>query len=138
MSRAPVLAVAALALLPPASHAQTSEPALPRVIYGATDPQVIYGPASAPPTAAAPSPTRPAPPPRAATPPPPPQGAGTTLQFGWVPIGPPVWSPPGLRPPPPGPPRDTTFERPLPMGTYLGRPPSAPPEPQPMLPRRRR
>ena len=137
MPPAAVLAVAVLMLLAPRLHAQTAEPALPRVIYGMTDPQVIYGPASTPPAVPAPRPARPLPPPQAAAPPPP--GAGTAFVYEWVPVGPPVWGPPGLRPPPPPPPpRDTRFERPLPMGTYVGRPPSAPPEPPPPFPRERR
>lgn len=131
---------AAMALLLAAGPlgAQTTEPepALPRVIYGATPPQVLYGPSSAPP--AAPEEPRIAPPmPQQA-----PQGS-VTYESGPAYLPPPAywagppghWRPPPRRVGPPieNPPRylppDTSrFERPLPQGRYVGRPPSAPPE----------
>ncbi|MBR0678866.1 hypothetical protein GXW74_00050 [Roseomonas eburnea] len=112
---------------------------LPRVIYGAPEPNVIYGPSSAEPERAPPA----APPvARPATPPAPaPQGS---LTYGWGPAYvPPLgyWAPPPHwdRPPRPIRPRPEVsvpparggyYEPPQPPGSYVGRPPSAPPEPR--------
>lgn len=118
------VASAALASVGLPALAQPPEAALPRVIYGTDAPAILYGPPSAPPEARAPA--RPAAPPPQAAPEPPP--AQTTIIQGWIPIGPPAWDRPRhwrRRPPPIAPPRDPRFEPPLPMGTYLGRPPSA-------------
>lgn len=126
-------ALAVLLALPLAAAAQQSEPRLPRIIYGqeATEPRVLYGEPTP-----APEPPRPrAPAPQAAQPLPAPS-SGTSIVQGWVPLGPPRWEPwPDHRPPlghhprwralPEPAPRDTRFESPLPMGSYLGRPPSA-------------
>lgn len=129
-----LVALAAPLALPPSVAAQQAEPRLPRVIHGPESPvpRVLYGePTPAPemrrPAAPAPQATRP---PRPAPP------SGTTVFHGWVPAGPPRWDPwpghppplehhPRWRPLPEPAPRDTRFEPPLPMGTYLGRPPSA-------------
>lgn len=128
----PAAALVALLALGSPAAAQSPEPALPRVIYGQTEPQVLYGPSSTPPEA---------PPPRVpvpqAAPPPSPQPSGTSLEYGWVPAGPPVWFPPPAwnRPLPPvgrirpTPNIDNRFERPLPAGRYVGTPPGAPPPP---------
>jgi hypothetical protein len=127
--------------------AQAPEPGLPRVLYGTPPPQVLYGTPVTP---------DPAPEPRRATPPPapvPPQQPQSSLTFqsgpAYVPPyaywgrppgywgRPPGWEgrPRHVRPPPPNPPRYISpeggrFEPPLPQGRYVGRPPSAPPEPQ--------
>jgi hypothetical protein len=126
------LALAALAALSAGAAAQAPETRLPRVIYGdqaPAEPRVLYGEPSP-----APAPPRPAPQAPEAAPPPP--ASGTTIFHGWVPVGPPRWEPwPGHAPPvghpppwrplPEPPPRDTRYEAPQPMGTYIGRPPSA-------------
>jgi hypothetical protein len=133
--------LAALAL---PSAAQAPEPGLPRVLYGTPQPQVFYGNPSAPAPAAEP---RRAPLP-APAPPAAPQGS-LTYQSGPAYIPPhaywgmpprgyglqPGWDgrPRGWRPPPENPPRYVSpergrFERPLPEGRYVGRPPSAAPE----------
>lgn len=136
----PAAALIALLALGSPVAAQSPEPALPRVIYGQTEPQVLYGPSS---PAPAPPPPRLAIP-QAATAPPPPQPSGTSLSYGWVPAGPPVWygppgwnQPPGWQgPPQPGwgtrapPPIDNRYERPLPPGRYVGTPPGAPADPR--------
>ena len=145
MARCHRLAAALIALpaLGSTVVAQSPEPALPRVIYGQTEPQVFYGPSSAPPEAPPPRVAAP----QAAAPPPPPQSSGTSLEYGWVPAGPPVWFPPPAwnRPLPPvgrirpTPNIDNRFERPLPAGRYLGAPSgvSSPPfEPRRGLDRR--
>ncbi|WP_198374133.1 hypothetical protein [Neoroseomonas rubea] len=137
---APRRIVAALILaLPCAATAQDQR--LPSVQYGAPLPQVLYGAPSPEPEqrrAPAPQAARPLPPPAA------PQGS-LTYQSGptYIPPqaywgAPPHWdrAPPAWRRP--GPPQDTApyvsprngyFERPLPEGSYVGRPPSAPPPP---------
>lgn len=130
--RATLPALAALVVLPLAAAAQPAEPRLPRIIYGQqpTEPRVLYGEPTP-----APEPARPAAPPPQAVPLPAPS-SGTTIVQGWVPLGPPRWEPwpghppplghhPRWRPLPEQAPRDTRYESPLPMGTYLGRPPSA-------------
>lgn len=121
-----------LAAGPLAAQTTEPEPALPRVIYGATPPQILYGPSSTPPEA-----------PEAPRVPPPvpqqvPQGS-VTYESGpaYIPywIGPPFRSrppprhvgPPIVNPPLYLPPDTSRFERPLPQGRYVGRPPSAPP-----------
>ncbi len=132
MATAPTVipAAALLALLGVGAPvaAQSPDAALPRVIYGRTEPHVIYGPSSPAPE---PPPPRIAPP-QAAMPPPP---ASSALSMGWEPVGPPVWVVPPRwhgrpRPPPvwgrpPAPRIDNRFERPLPPGRYLGTPPGA-------------
>jgi hypothetical protein len=135
--RRAILAATGLLFLAGPLAAQTSEPGLPRVIYGATPPQVLYGPSSAPP-AAPEAPRIPPPAPQQA-----PQGS-LTYESGpaYVPppaywVGPPAhWRPPPrhvgppiVNPQPYLPPDTSRFERPLPQGRYVGRPPSAPPEP---------
>jgi hypothetical protein len=143
-ARAAALLGALLALAVPAA-AQDPGPGLPRVIYGAPSPQVLYGAPSTPDPP--PAPRRPAPP--AAIPPQAPQGS-LTYESGPAYLPPPAyWGvPPGgwgaqpgwdgrprpARPAPPNPPRTISpeggrFERPLPQGRYVGRPPGAPPEP---------
>lgn len=133
------LLVAAL-LAGTAARAQAPEPGLPRVIYGAPSPSVVYGQPSTPPE----GPRRlPQQPPQQA--PPPPQGS-LTFESGPAYLPPAYyWLPPQDdgrwrqgwrdRPPPPTPtpyvsPRGGMFEPPLPQGRYVGQPPSAPP-PQP-------
>lgn len=115
--------------------AQATDEGLPRVVYGATLPQVIYGPSSAPPPAPAERP----PPPAAEPEPQSPEGS-LTYESGPAYLPPPVWwVPPGhgrppvrpVRPPIGNPPRYIPpdagrYERPLPQGRYVGRPPSAP------------
>jgi hypothetical protein len=138
--------LAALAL---PAVAQAPEPGLPRVLYGTPQPQVFYG--NPPATAPSAEPRRAPPPaPRAAAPPPtapqgsltyqsgpayiPPQAWWGVQQRGWG--GQPGWERPprAWREPPVNPPRYVSpdrgrFERPLPEGRYVGRPPSAPPGP---------
>lgn len=120
----PAAALLALLTLGAPAAAQAPEPALPRVIYGEAEPRVIYGPASMPPERAVPPVVTPQAPPR---PQPPPE---TSLTYGWVPVGPPVWYRPSgpHRPMPPGatawgfhpaPTINNRVERPLPP---LGRP----------------
>lgn len=124
-----------LAFLAAPLAAQTPGPDLPRVVYGATPPQVIYGPSSAPPPEPAPvRPALPAEAPRQA-----PRGS-LTYESGPAYYPPPaLWLPPPRawhphRPPPPGPPnvspRPTPpqgfFERPLSLGRDFGPPPRAP------------
>jgi hypothetical protein len=134
--------LAALAL-----PAAAQDPGLPRVLYGTPQPQVFYGNPSAVP--AAPEPRRASPrPPPAAPPPALPQGSLSyqsgpafippQAYWGWPERGwgwQPGWDgrPRAHRPPPENPPRYISpergrFERPLPEGRYVGRPPSAPPE----------
>jgi hypothetical protein len=143
--RACLVPLLALLALPAAAQ----EAGLPRVLYGTPAPQVFYGTPIDP----APAP-RPAPPPVAAAPLPPPPQTSLTYQYGpaYLPPPsywnrPPAWgsdpswhSPPRrIRPTPPASPRFVSpesgyFERPLPQGTYVGRPPSAPRE-NPFQPR---
>lgn len=113
-----------------AAAAQSPEPALPRVIYGETTPQVIYGPASP-----APEPPRraePANPPPIAAPQPP---TGTSLTYGWVPAGPPVWHRPPLRDRPP-PPNGIGFRPPPAVDNRVERPPPFVRPPGPALEQR--
>ncbi|MEO3471710.1 hypothetical protein AAFN86_07580 [Roseomonas sp. CAU 1739] len=121
----------------PVAAQSPDAPALPRVIYGQTDPRVIYGPASPAPE---PEPPRLAMP-QAATAPPEQPPPGNSLTYGWEPAGPPIWyRQPGWRQPPPrdwGAPRpaptfDNSFERPLPPGRYVGTPPGAARTPAPV------
>lgn len=133
----PVLILA----LPGVAAAQDQR--LPSVQYGTPLPQVLYGAPSPAPTPA--EPRRAAPPPPASLPPPQAPRGSLTYQSGPAYIPPygywgarPHWD----RPQPvwrrPGPAQDTApyvspdagrFERPLPGGSYVGRPPSAPPPP---------
>lgn len=134
---------------------QTPEPGLPRVLYGTPSPQVLYGNPATPAPAPAPEPRRAAPPAVPVAPQLP--QSSLTFQSGpaYVPPqaywgappgywggppgywgGQPGWDgrPRAVRPPPPNPPRYVSpqggmFEPPLPQGRYVGRPPSAPPEP---------
>ena len=130
----PAAALFALLAFGSPASAQSPEPALPRVIYGQTEPQVLYGPSSPPPEAPLPRIVAPQ-----TAPAPPPEPSGTSMSYGWVPAGPPVWYGPPVnhrpgwnRPPPPPawgvrptPHIDNRFERPLPPGRYLGTPPGA-------------
>ena len=147
------LAALLLGLAAPAV-AQAPDPGLPRVLYGTPQPQVLYGNPSMPDPDSAP---RRAPPPPAPAAPQQPQSS-LSFQSGpaylppqaywgsppgyWGAPPPPAWGgQPGwdgrqrpVRPPPPNPPRYVSpeggrFEPPLPQGRYVGRPPSAPPEP---------
>ncbi|MBR0671029.1 hypothetical protein [Neoroseomonas soli] len=127
--------LAALPWAPAGAQGSDATPPLPRVVYGAPAPSVIYGPSSPAPPREIPAEARPAPPPAQPE---------TSLRYesgpAYVPpLG--YWAPPPLfihpprhmRPLPPvsvPAARGGYYEPPQPPGTYIGRPPSAPPEPQ--------
>ncbi len=137
---APRLLILAFVAFPVAAAAQDQR--LPSVQYGTPLPQVLYGTPS--PAPAVPEPRR-APPPPASLPPTQAPRGSLSYQSGPAYIPPYAYwgAPPHWDRPPhvwrrPGPVQDTApyvspdagrFERPLPGGSYVGRPPSAPPPP---------
>ena len=127
----PAAALFALLAFGSPASAQSPEPALPRVIYGQTEPQVLYGPSSPPPEAPLPRVIAPQTAPAS-----PPEPSGTSMSYGWVPAGPPVWYGPPVnhrpgwnRPPP------QAYQQPpqayqQPPGSYWQpQPDMAPPDP---------